>query len=171
MDKRFLTLGVRVRLIPIFLLVSVHLAQAQQVIFLLRHAEAEASREGEDSPLTEVGQRRATASASLLKDAGINVIYTTERKRAIQTAEPIAKLLKIEPKRFLLRDRDGLMGGIRALNAGDRVLVVSHSLAVPYLLKALGHPVEITIGPKEHDNLFVIIPKSDGAPVVIRIRY
>jgi len=167
MDKRFWTLGVR--LIPIFLLVSVHLAEAQQVIFLLRHAEA--SREGEDSPLTEVGQRRATASASLLKDTGINVIYTTERKRAIQTADPIAKLLKIEPKRFLIRDRDGLMGGIRALNAGDRVLVVSHSLAVPYLLKALGHPVEITIGPKEHDNLFVIIPKSDGAPIVLRLRY
>ena len=108
---------------------------------------------------------------TLLKDAGINVIYTSERKRAIQTAEPIAKLLKIEPKKILLRDRDGLLRGLRAQDARDRVLVVSHSLSVPYLLKALGHPVEVTIPNEEHDNVFMIIPKSDGAPIVLHLRY
>ena len=169
MDKEFRALGVR--FVFIFLLASVHLADAQQVVFLLRHAEAVASAEGEDPPLTEAGQRRAKALVTLLKDVGINVIYTSERKRAIQTAEPIANLLKIEPKRVPLRDRDSFLRGLHAQNARDRVLVVSHSLSVPYLLKALGHPVEVMIPHEEHDSVFVIFPKSDGAPIVLRLHY
>ena len=83
-------------------------AEAQQAIFFVRHAE---QAPNDDDPfLTEAGHRRARALAEVLKDAGIDVIYTTERMRGIQTAEPISKLLNIEPKRLLLRDRDGLIG-------------------------------------------------------------
>ena len=167
MDKRYWTLGIQ--LISICLLDSVQLADAQPVIFLLRHAEP--SVEVEDPPLTELGQRRAMALATLLKDAGINTIYTSDRKRAIQTAEPIARLLNIESRRLPIRDRDGLISRLRAHAAHDRVLVISHSLAVPYLLKALGHPADITIAPKEFDDLFVILPKSDSAPIVLRLHY
>ena len=151
------------------ILVSARFADAQQAIFFVRHAEQ--SVETEDPELTEVGKKRAKALASVLKDAGINVIYTTERKRAIQTAEPIAKSLNIETKRLPLRDLDGLIGRLRTQHAQDRVLVVSHSLALPRLLKALGHPVEVTIALDEYDNLFVLVPKNEGSPMVLRLRY
>jgi hypothetical protein len=39
------------------------------------------------------------------------------------------------------------------------------------LLKALGHPEEVKIPLDEYNNLFVIVPKADGAPLVIRLRY
>jgi broad specificity phosphatase PhoE len=107
----------------------------------------------------------------VLKDASINVIYTTERRRSIQTAEPISKSLNIESKRLPLRDLDGLIGRLRTQHLNDRVLIVSHSLTFPRLLKALGYPQDITIASKEYDNLFVIIPKSDGSPLVLRLRY
>jgi len=151
------------------ILASARLTDAQQAIFLVRHAEQ--SVETEDPELTEVGKKRARALASVLKDAGTNVIYTTERRRAIQTAEPIAKSLNIETKRLPLRDLDGLVGRLRIQDAHDRVLVVSHSLALPRLLKALGHPLEVTIPLDEYDNLFVIVPKSEGSPMVLRLRY
>ena len=144
-------------------------AEAQQAIFFVRHSE---QAPNDDDPfLTEAGHRRAQALAQLLKDAGINVIYTTERMRGIQTAEPISKLLNIESKRLLLRDRDGLIGRLRNQHVHDRVLVVSHSLTLPRLLKVLGYHIDTTITEKEYDNLFVIIPKGDNSPLVLRLRY
>jgi broad specificity phosphatase PhoE len=106
-----------------------------------------------------------------LNDAGISVIYGTEMRRTTQTAELLAKALNIDVKIHPRRDMDGLISRLRTQHAHDRVLIVSHSLRVPRLLKALGYPQDITIASKEYDNLFVIIPKSDGAPLVLRLRY
>lgn len=144
--------------------------QAQQAIFLLRHAEQ--APDVEEPPLTEVGQRRARVLAEMFKDAGINAIYTNPRLRSIQTAEPLAKTLNVESKVLPVR-LDDVEGLIRALRTHprDRVLIVTGSLNIPHILKALGHPVEVTIPPFEYDNLFVIFPKSDGPPVVLRLRY
>jgi hypothetical protein len=144
--------------------------EAQQAIFLLRHAEQ--APDVEEPPLTEVGQRRARVLAEMFKDAGINAIYTNLRLRSIQTAEPLAKTLNVESKVLPVRG-DDVEGLIRALrkHPRDRVLIVTGSLNIPHILKALGHPVEVTIPPFEYDNLFVIFPKSDGPPVVLRLRY
>jgi broad specificity phosphatase PhoE len=151
---------------------STRLALGQEAIFLVRHTEQDGRPSVvEDPALTEIGHRRAQALAQVLKDAGINVIYTTERRRSIQTAEPISKSLNIETKRLPLRDIDGLIGRLRTQHLNDRVLVVSHSLTLPRLLKALGYPVDITIGEKEYDSLFVIVPKKDSSPLVLRLRY
>ncbi|MEX0805858.1 MAG: phosphoglycerate mutase family protein [Candidatus Binatia bacterium] len=163
----------RKKIVIAFLAFSVFLPsltiEAQQVIFLVRHAEQ--SVESEDPELTEVGKKRAKALASMLKDAGINAIFTTERRRTIQTAEPVARSLNMKSKGLPLRDLDGLIGRLRTHHAQDRVLVVSHSLVLPRLLKALGHPAEVTIAPKEYDNVFVIIPKSRDRPMILRLRY
>ena len=156
-------------LLATLILMSVSVADAQQAIFLVRHAEQ--SVETDDPELTETGKQRAKRLASVLKDAGINVIYTTERKRSIQTAEPAEQLLNIARKQLALRDLDGLVAQLRNQNAHDRILVVSHHLVLPRLLKALGHPSEFTIQLHEYDNLFVIIPKSEGSPMVLRLRY
>jgi histidine phosphatase superfamily protein (branch 1) len=143
--------------------------EAQQVIFLARHAEQ--APEVEEPPLTEKGQQRARTLAAILKDAGINVIYTNPRLRSIQTAEPLAKMLKVESKVLPMRDDvEGLIGVLRK-HPQDRVLIVTGSLNIPHVLKALGHPLEITVPPSEYDNLLVIFPKTDARPVVLRLRY
>jgi broad specificity phosphatase PhoE len=144
-------------------------AEAQQVVFLIRHAEQ--SVDGEDPPLTEIGHRRAVALATLLKDAHLSAIYTSETKRTIQTAAPLAKALKIESTPMPRRDIDGLMARLRTRHPRDRVLIVSHSRTLPALLKTLGHAEEVTIGRDEYDSLFVIVPQGDGHPVVVRLRF
>jgi broad specificity phosphatase PhoE len=156
-------------LVTLTMLASVSLTEAQQTIFLVRHAEQ--SVETDDPELTETGKKRAKMLASVLKDVGINVIYTTERRRAIQTAEPTEKLLNIKSKRLALRDLDGLVDRLRNQHTHDRILVISHHLALPRLLKALGHPAEVMIELHEYDNLFVLIPRSEGSPMVLRLRY
>jgi broad specificity phosphatase PhoE len=163
-DKRMILF-----LLSSLMLLSVSPAEAQQAIFLVRHAEQ--SVETGDPELTEVGKKRAQALASVLKDAGINVIYTTERRRAIQTAEPLEKSLNIESNRLPLQDVDGLVARLRDQRAQDRILVVSHSLALPRIMKGLGYPEEISIPLHDYDNLFVLVPKSDGSPSLLRLRY
>jgi broad specificity phosphatase PhoE len=145
------------------------LVQAQQVVFLVRHGEQASG--SDDPPLTEAGQRRAKALAALLKDAGLTAIYVSQWQRTIQTAEPVAQALQLEPTRLPGRDIEGLLERLRTQHAEGRVLIVSHSLTVPRLLKAFGHPEEVVIEKEEYDRLFVIVPKPTGPPLVVVLRY
>jgi broad specificity phosphatase PhoE len=151
---------------------------AQQAIFLVRHGDTVREKGNPDVPLSEAGERRATALAALLKDSGINVVYTTGLQRTVKTAEPLAKLLNIEPKvRPQLRpgskpnEAEEFAGLLRAEHRQDVVLTVLHSNSVPALIKALGHTTPIKIPETEFDNLFVLIPRPEGPPTVLRLRY
>ena len=154
------------------------LAEAQRALFLVRHGDTAREKGNPDVPLSEAGERRASILAALLKDTGINVIYTTGLQRTVKTAEPLAKQLGIEPKvREQLRpgakpnDADEFAGVLRSEHSGDVVLAVLHSNSVPALLNALGHPVATKIPENEFDNLFIVFPKPDGPPTVLRLRY
>lgn len=149
---------------------SVTTADAQRAIFLVRHTE-QAGPGSTDPPLTEAGKHRAKILAGVLKDARIGVIFVSTRKRAVETGESVAKALGLKTKVHPRKDYTGLVSRLRTEHMHDRVLVVSHSRHLPRLLKALGHPLKVKIAPLEYDNLFVIIPKSDGNPLVLRLRY
>ena len=69
------------------------------------------------------------------------------------------------------RDIDGLLERLRTQHAEGRVLIIGHSLTVPRLLKAFGHPEEVVIEKEEYDRLFVIVPKPTGPPLVVVLRY
>ena len=60
---------------------------------------------------------------------------------------------------------------LRTQHRNDVVLFVGHSNTVPALIKALGYPAEIKIPETEYDNLFVLFPKSEGAPTLLRLRF
>jgi broad specificity phosphatase PhoE len=162
----------------ILFLSSPYLADAQQAIFLVRHGETVAPKGTDARPLSEAGQRRAALLATLLKDTGIKAIFTSNLERTIKTAEPLAQALRIESKplaqlsvQFKQSDVDAFVDILRTEHRGDIVLLVGHANTVPALLKALGYPVEIKIPETEFDNLFVLTPKADGPPTVLRLRY
>jgi broad specificity phosphatase PhoE len=156
-------------LLALGLLAAPGLTNAQQVVFLVRHAEQASG--SDDPPLTEVGQRRARALAAVLKDAGLTAIYVSELQRTMQTAEPLAQALQIAPTRLPRRDIEGLLGQLRTQQAEGRVLIVSHSLTIPHVLKAFGHPEEVVIPHEAYDRLFVIVPKPTGPPLVVVLRF
>lgn len=150
-------------------------AQAQQAVFIIRHAEIQledpAKMTAGDPPLIEAGVRRAQVLARLLRDAGITAIYTSEFQRTIQTAAPFAQTLGIKAVALPRGANDGLARRLREQHGRERVLVVAHSHTIPVLLRALGHPKEERIGREEYDNLFIVTSQSGGTPVVIRLRY
>jgi broad specificity phosphatase PhoE len=145
------------------------LANAQRAIVLVRHADRLDSTP--DSPLSKAGEARALRLASLLLDAGITAIYTSEFQRTIKTAEPLALALKITPMRLPAADREGLFRRLRSAHADDVVLMVGHGESVPALMKAYGHPEIVAIDPDDYSNLFVLVPRESGPPVVLRLKY
>ena len=146
---------------------------AQQALFLVRHAEllGQPMAQPKDLPLSDVGQARAEKLASLLKDASISAIYTTEYLRTRKTAEPLAQALKVDITVIPKGGPESLVDRIRSQNRKDTVLIVGHSDTLPGLLKALGHAAEIKIAPQDFGNLFVVVPKGDGVPTFLRLRY
>ena len=154
----------------LFLIFTVPLAQAQSGVFLIRHAEQ--VHDVEDPPLTKEGIERAKAWASIFRDAGIKIIYTSKKVRTKQTGDAIAQELNIPLETMSRRDVTGLVNHVRKVNADDVVLIVSHSKIIPKLVKAFAPFAEqTTIKPDDYDNLFVIVPKGENDATVLRLRY
>lgn len=90
-------------------------AAASPTIYLVRHAERAAisGRVPTDTGLSHEGQARAQALASLLKDAGIAAIYTSEYRRTQETAAPLAKSLGIRPEVIPADDQRSLVAKLQ----------------------------------------------------------
>src|SRR6187200_238006 len=68
-------------------------ADAAEVIFIVRHAERETGQ-GDDG-LSAAGRARAEQLAKVLADEGINYIFTSDRKRTVETAAPTVAMRKL----------------------------------------------------------------------------
>jgi broad specificity phosphatase PhoE len=162
----------RYQLISLILLIAAAapLAHAQEAIFLIRHAEQ--VHDVEDPPLTEDGFDRAKTWATVFRDAGIKMIYTSKKMRTKQTGEIIAQELDIPLEQVSRRDIDGLVNQVRKEHTDDLVLIVTHSKILPKLLKAFAPTGEYpVIRPNDYDNLFIVVPKGKAEPTVMRLRY
>ncbi|MGI8438530.1 MAG: histidine phosphatase family protein [Chthoniobacterales bacterium] len=127
-------------------------------IFLVRHAE-KAAGDSKDPDLSPAGRARAEALATVLKDANLTAIYTTEFKRTQETAAPTAHAAALQPITVSANDTAQLLEKLTV--ATGRVLVVSHGNTLPNILKGLGLTTSIKIEEPDYDNLFLVIP---GAP-------
>lgn len=159
-----------VRLLAVLLLVATtHRVQAQEAIYVVRHAER--ADDSADAELSSEGMRRSNNLSALLASAGVSRIFTSERKRTIQTAAPLARALRIESAIVNASDEDALIQRVQASRPADRVLIVGHSNTVPSILRRLGVKETITIPDNEFDNLFIVVPHKDATPVLLRLKY
>lgn len=152
-------------------------AAADQVVFVVRHAERadgagappQAGTMANDPPLSAAGTERAKRLGAMLASAGVKYIFTTEFARTRLTAAPLADAVQLKATVVSSKDLDGLARQVRS--ATGNVLVVGHSNTVPELLKQLGVQAAISIADNEYANLFVIVRPAAGAPTLVRLRY
>ena len=148
-------------------------AMAQPTVFLVRHAERADASPGAppamatDPDLSAAGRARAESLATLLKDAKITAIFTTEFKRTQQTAAPLAKALGLTPTVVSSKSEADLVKRLKA--AKGNVLVVGHSNTVPEIIKALGVTTPVSIGDDDFDNLFLLT--QGASPTLLRLHY
>ena len=154
----------------LFIATAAPVVHAQEAIFLIRHAEQ--MLDVEDPPLTEDGFDRAKTWATVFRDAGIKMIYTSKKRRTKQTGEIIAQELNIPLQQVSRRDINGLVDQVLKEHTDDLVLIVTHSKTLPKLLEAFAPFGEYpTIKQDDYDNLFIIVPKGKAEPTVMRLRY
>ena len=147
------------------------LGSARYVI-IVRHTERE--WQGEDPPLTAVGEARAQALAATLRDAGVTAIITTQWRRTRDTAKPLANLLRIAPEVVPVYEGKALEN-IQEVAAAVRrhkdetVLIVGH-ITVTGVIAALGGPRLPTICENVFSDLFFFTP-AGGEHGLVRLRY
>jgi broad specificity phosphatase PhoE len=146
-----------------------HTAHAQEAIYVVRHAER--LDQSTDSPLSPAGTGRANRLRDMLRAAGVTSIFTSELRRTIETAQPLADALQLTPQPLPGADVQGLVSRLAALKPHDRALVVGHSNTVPEILRALAVTPPVTIADTEFDNLFIVVPQKDSAPVLLRLKF
>jgi broad specificity phosphatase PhoE len=155
------------------------LTGAETVVVVVRHAErADEPGAREDDPdLSASGHARAEALAEALADARIGAIYTTDRRRTVQTAEPVARRfgLSIRDREIDARDGAGygtaLMERLRAEHRGETVLVVGHSNTVPAIVSALSGYDIPDIDDAEFDRVYIVVLGDAGPPRLFRTRF
>ena len=144
-------------------------ARAQEAIYIVRHAER--LDQSPDSPLSTDGVGRSFKLRDLLRDAGITHIFTSELRRTIDTAKPLADALDVKPQPLSGTDVSTLASRLAALGGRDRALVVGHSNTVPQLLRALEVNAPVTLADRDYDNLFIVVPTKDSTPVLLRLKF
>jgi len=139
-------------------------AQDSTVVVLVRHAE-KAAVEGNDPPLSDVGQARARALAEALEGMRFDAVIATDRQRTQATAAPVAQAQGITQEVVGLRGEhvDSVAAAVRR-HAGHTVLVVGHSNTVPRIVHALGGPRLRDLCEPEYSYLYVLVLREGAAP-------
>ncbi|MDJ1499127.1 phosphoglycerate mutase family protein [Xanthocytophaga agilis] len=140
-------------------------AGKETVIFLVRHAEKDLTESSSDPSLSLEGKKHAEQLAAILKDAGIEAIYSTATKRTEQTALPLLQKLGLSIIHYDAKDSD-LAINLAKKGKDKRILVVSHSNVVPKLLNEWTKSKKYTESEDYGDLYIVKISDSQPANVI-----
>ncbi|MDH3266171.1 MAG: histidine phosphatase family protein [Gammaproteobacteria bacterium] len=170
----------RLQVIVIYTAIAVGLAwffesQATTTIIFVRHAE-QTSRDEADPSLSGAGKRRVAELTRQLVDAdvvaGIDAIWSTELKRAVETAQPLADQLDLPINIYPASDTETVLETILKNHKGRIILVVGHSNTLPELIANLGASKNVPpIAQNEFDNIYIISIPWFGKTKTIRLRY
>ena len=164
----------------IFLMVAFGLAwffesQATTTIIFARYAEV-TGEGGENPGLSPAGQARAEELARVLGDAdvvaGVDAIFATQYRYTQETAEPLARRLRLQVHVVDVTDVNGLLEHILKEFKGKVVLVVTHTEPLPMLIRELHGSKKVPpIAATEHDNLYIVSIPWYGKVKTLRLKY
>ena len=138
------------------------------IVYLARHAER-AEDGTRDPPLSVEGLERVEALRQALRDAPLGHVHSTDLKRTLSTAQPLAEDHGVTVS---LYDPFDLEGFAEALKATPGMHFVSgHSNTTPALVRALGGDPHGEIEENEYDRLYIVVITPKAEPVTVLLRY
>jgi phosphohistidine phosphatase SixA len=152
-------------------------------LLVTRHCEKDPHGDPRDAGLSEQGRARAAALAKLVGPAGVRHVFSSEYKRAQETAAAL-KGPHVAVHTIPAADEAFLFKALDEVPGGETALVIGHSNTVPAILGHFGYrfaadvdgvtkPVD-ALAEDDFGSLFVMtIPdKSSGAGAsAIRLHY
>ena len=103
-------------------------------IYLTRHFEKVS--DVPDPDLTAKGQKQAEIFVSLLDNKPITAIYSTNYKRTMQSAIPLANTLNLTVQNYDPRTPEAIIA--KVTNEQTAQVIVGHSNTIPDLVRRLG---------------------------------
>ncbi|MCB0705787.1 MAG: histidine phosphatase family protein [Saprospiraceae bacterium] len=123
-------------------------------IFLVRHAEKDTISKNPD--LSEAGRARAQALQKMLEHVALDAIYSTDFKRTMQTAEPVALQHQLKIDKYDPTELPAFLQQLRLKHPGEKVLIVGHSNTTPALLNLISNSGDYSTFPEyEYDGLYI----------------
>jgi broad specificity phosphatase PhoE len=145
------------------------------VVILVRHGEkVTANRNDSDPVLTPAGQARAQALAQALDTTHLNAVITTQYRRSVATAAPVAAAHHLTPEVVDVHAGNGVqrvVNSIRNRHAGQTVLVVGHTNTVPEIIAALGGPHMADLPDWQYSGMYVLVLNAGRPPTLVRAWY
>ena len=132
--------------------IAVQPAVAAETVYVVRHLQ---KAEGADPPLSTEGAANAQLLAQRLANSGIKAIFATPTRRAMETAEPLAKALGLHVTSYDPRDPAALIEAVSAVDGA--ALIVGHSNTVPDIVARLGGTA-VPLGEQDYGTVFVVKP-------------
>lgn len=130
--------------------------------YFIRHAEKDTLNPNNDDPeLTKAGRARARQWAEVFREVDFDLIYSSNYKRTLNTAKPIADSQDKKIDFFnteKLNDKD-----FQEKTKGKTVLVVGHSNLNPEFVNYIIEQNKYDdIDEKEYGSLFIAVIHPDG---------
>jgi phosphohistidine phosphatase SixA len=141
------------------------------VFFLVRHAEKES--EDTNADLNEVGRGRARALAKIFKKIPIKGIYSTDRPRTKNTAQPLANKKGMSVQLYDAKQQQALVEKLlQDKTPPNRYFISGHSNTIPQLVNILtGKDNEKEIPATEFSRIYIVSVKKIGDAVVQVLSY
>ncbi len=133
---------------------SVVFAAEPTTVFLIRHTEKDLTTK-HDPELTEAGRMRAQQLADMLQYVPLVAVYSTDTKRTVQTAMPLATNAALEIQKYAVGDLQEI--DWQQLYAGQAVAVIGHSNTIPKLVNALIKDQRFEdLDESDYDSVFIV---------------
>ena len=149
--------------------VALQAQAAPLTVVVVRHAEK--GPETPDPDLSDAGRQRAAALTRTLTDFHPTALFASEFKRTQQTLGPLATTTGVTPTVVPARDLDALVVRLRALPAGSRAVVASHSNLVHLIVQKLCGVLLAELTDADYDRLMVVTVTGEGKGSVVVLRY
>ncbi|MDH5399001.1 MAG: histidine phosphatase family protein [Cyclobacteriaceae bacterium] len=141
------------------------------VIYLVRHAE-KADDGTKNPPLNMVGLQRAVRLNEMLRDIEFGAVYSTDFKRTIMTASPVAEQNHLKVKTYDPADYEKFLRDVLRSHQGQNILITGHSNTIPQMANMLlGMNRVMDFREDEYDSLLIIIADKMGECKLLRLRY
>lgn len=149
-------------------------------VFLLRHGQTTGDVEDRyggdyDDHLTELGRAQAEDLARQLVDKDIEVIFTSPRLRALETAEILKEKLKVEVQTiddFRERNQNGIMTGMVRAEAKEKYPQLVELLKDPHNTveggedyHRFGQRIESALNEVKNSGFSTIAVVTHGGPI------
>jgi broad specificity phosphatase PhoE len=143
-------------------------------VIVVRHAEKVDTSPG--SPLTPAGEARAQRLAAMFgdpaADGAVQAVYASEKRRAQDTAAPLAARLGVPIVTIPAADVEALLDRLRSDGRGRISVVVGHGDTMPVIVAGLTRGrIEVAVDATDFGSVFVVTVSSFGPPSLLRLRY